>query len=74
MGATDIPADIAAEIDDNRRAWANCHRALVKLRPHMVDDPDIPWLDLYRGDGALTEADAAPIWDELFSVRPDAAD
>ena len=34
--AEDIPADIAAEIDDNRRAWANCHRALVKLRPHMV--------------------------------------
>ena len=37
-----------------------------------MDDPDIPWLDLYRGEGALVEADAANIWDELFSVRPDA--
>jgi hypothetical protein len=72
--ATDIPTEIANEIDDNRRAWANCHKALVKLRPHMVDDTELPWLELYTGDGALTEADAAPIWDELFSVRPDAVE
>lgn len=65
------PEEIQKEIDENRRAWANCKDALLEHFTSMADDPDIPWLEKYKREGgALKKADFVSIRDELFAVTP----
>lgn len=65
------PEDIQKEIEENRRAWANCKDALLEHFTSMADDQDIEWLERYKRDGgALTKQDFVSIRDELFAVTP----
>ena len=65
------PEEIQKEIDENRRAWANCKDALLEHFTSMADDPDIPWLEKYKREGgALKREDFVSIRDELFAVTP----
>ncbi|CAK9050758.1 unnamed protein product [Durusdinium trenchii] len=65
------PEEIQREIDENRRAWANCKDALLEHFTSMADDPDIPWLEKYKREGgALKKEDFVSIRDELFAVTP----
>merc|ERR1719316_547140 len=64
----DASEDVAREIEENRRAWSNCKDALLQHFTTMADDPDVPWLDRLRGDGALGPNDFPAIRDELFEV------
>jgi len=65
------PEDIQREIEENRRAWANCKDALLEHFTSMADDPDIDWLDKYKREGgALQPEDFVSIRDELFDVTP----
>lgn len=62
---------ITREIEENRRAWANCKDALLEHFTSMADDPDIEWLDKFKREGgALRAEDFASIRDELFEVTP----
>merc|ERR1719356_2097644 len=68
---TDASEDIQREIEENRRAWANCKDALLEHFTSMADDPDIEWLDKYKREGgALRAEDFTSIRDELFAVTP----
>jgi len=68
---TSAPEAIQREIEENRRAWANCKEALLEHFTSMADDPDIEWLDKYKREGgALTAMDFASIRDELFAITP----
>ncbi|CAJ1424545.1 unnamed protein product, partial [Effrenium voratum] len=65
------PEEIQREIEENRRAWANCKDALLEHFTSMADDPDIPWLEKYKREGgALQREDFVSIRDELFAVTP----
>merc|ERR1740129_2446288 len=66
------PEDIQREIEENRRAWANCKDALLEHFASMADDPDAgEWLVRYRVEGgALAREDFVSIRDELFSATP----
>jgi len=67
----DAPEDIQREIEENRRAWANCKDALLEHFTSMADDQDIDWLEKYKREGgALEPEDFASIRDELFAVTP----
>merc|ERR1711990_229478 len=62
---------IAKEIEENRRAWANCRHALMQHYTTMADDTRMPWIAKYRNEtGALKETDFANIFDELFENTP----
>jgi len=65
------PEPIHREIEENRRAWANCKDALLQHFTSMSDDTDIDWLDKYRREGgALLPEDFESIRDELFAATP----
>lgn len=69
--STTAPEEIQREIEENRRAWANCKDALLEHFTSMADDHDIEWLDKYKREGgALSHQDFASIRDELFAVTP----
>eukprot|EP00929_Paragymnodinium_shiwhaense_P017853 TRINITY_DN12766_c0_g2_i1.p1 TRINITY_DN12766_c0_g2~~TRINITY_DN12766_c0_g2_i1.p1 ORF type:complete len:3238 (-),score=874.93 TRINITY_DN12766_c0_g2_i1:313-10026(-) len=65
------PEEIQKEIEENRRAWANCKDALLEHFTSMADDRDLEWLEKYKREGgALDAEDFASIRDELFEVTP----
>merc|ERR1719183_3045138 len=69
--APDAPEAIQREIEENRRAWANCKDALLEHFTSMADDTDIEWLEKYKREGgALNPEDFVSIRDELFAVTP----
>merc|ERR1711904_394043 len=69
--APNAPEAIMREIEENRRAWANCKDALLEHFTSMADDKDIEWLDKYKREGgALRAEDFATIRDELFEITP----
>jgi len=68
---TNAPEDIQREIEENRRAWANCKDALLEHFTSMADDQGLEWLDKYKREGgALHAEDFASIRDELFAITP----
>lgn len=68
---TTAPEGIQREIEENRRAWANCKDALLEHFTSMADDAEIEWLEKYKREGgALKAEDFADIRDELFAVTP----
>merc|ERR1719401_1970825 len=68
---TNAPEEIQREIEENRRAWANCKDALLEHFTSMADDKDIPWLDKYKREGgALEPSEFISIRDELFATTP----
>jgi hypothetical protein len=69
--AADPPEHILREIEENRRAWANCKDALLEHFTSMADDRDVEWLEKYKREGgALSASDFVSIRDELFAVTP----
>jgi len=63
--------DIQREIEENRRAWANCKDALLEHFTSMADDRNIEWLERFKREGgALRAEDFISIRDELFAVTP----
>jgi len=71
--ATEQSEPVAREIEENRRAWANCRIALMQHYTTMSDDTRMTWLTKYYNDkGALKESDFASIFDQLFEVTPGA--
>lgn len=69
--APNAPEAIQREIEENRRAWANCKDALLEHFTSMADDADIEWLDKYKREGgALLPEDFPGIRDELFETTP----
>eukprot|EP00397_Hematodinium_sp_SG-2012_P000078 GEMP01000078.1.p1 GENE.GEMP01000078.1~~GEMP01000078.1.p1 ORF type:complete len:2844 (+),score=731.29 GEMP01000078.1:354-8534(+) len=71
--ATEQGELVAKEIEENRRAWANCRIALMQHYTTMADDTRMAWLSKYfNAKGALKESDFAQIFDELFEVTPGA--
>jgi hypothetical protein len=65
------PEHIQREIEENRRAWANCKDALLEHFTSMADDQDLDWLEKYKREGgALGPEDFLSIRDELFAVTP----
>lgn len=68
---TSAPEDIQREIEENRRAWANCKDALLEHFTSMADDKDLDWLEKYKREGgALNQEDFNSIRDELFAITP----
>lgn len=62
---------IMREIEENRRAWANCKDALLEHFTSMADDRDIDWLEKYKREGGALRAEDFPsIRDELFEITP----
>mmetsp|Transcript_74985 Transcript_74985/g.129936 ORF Transcript_74985/g.129936 Transcript_74985/m.129936 type:complete len:780 (-) Transcript_74985:46-2385(-) len=69
--APNAPEAIQREIEENRRAWANCKDALLEHFTSMADDSDIEWLEKYKREGgALLPEDFPGIRDELFETTP----
>ncbi|CAE8596968.1 unnamed protein product [Polarella glacialis] len=65
------PEDISKEIEENRRAWANCKDALLEHFTSMADDHDLEWIERFKREGgALSPEDFASVRDELFGVTP----
>jgi hypothetical protein len=70
-GCTTAPEHIQREIEENRRAWANCKDALLEHFTSMADDTDLDWLEKYKREGgALGPEEFVSIRDELFAVTP----
>lgn len=68
---TSAPEEIQREIEENRRAWANCKDALLEHFTSMADDRDLDWLEKYKREGGALEPEDFPsIRDELFAVTP----
>lgn len=69
--APDAPEAVQREIEENRRAWANCKDALLEHFTSMADDLSLDWLDRFKREGgALKGSDFPSIRDELFEITP----